>query len=132
MNPKVKHLECSLEGEIYPAGPVYRLSEAGRPLLVRYQLDRIAESVDRDELAGRDGGFYKWRELLPFGDPDGVPRLGEIDTPLIPLARTPSVLVKDEGRLPTGSFKARRAGIRRSGHGRQRVADRGFLEAGGP
>ena len=107
MNPNVKHLQCSLDGRIYPAGPVYRLSDAARPLLVRYDLDRIAESADRDEIAGRDGGFYKWRELLPFADPDAVPRLGEIDTPLIPLKRNPSVLIKDEGRLPTGSFKAR-------------------------
>ena len=107
MNPNVKHLECSLEDRIYPSGPVYRLSNADRPLLVRYDLDRIAAGVDRDELAGRDGGFYKWRELLPFSDPDGVPRLGEIDTPMIPLLQSPSVLIKDEGRLPTGSFKAR-------------------------
>jgi threonine synthase len=107
MNPNVKHLECSLEGQIYPSGPVYRLSDAGRPLLVRYDLERIGASVDRDELAGRDGGFYKWHELLPFGDPDGVPRLGEIDTPMMPLLQSPSVLIKDEGRLPTGSFKAR-------------------------
>ena len=107
MNPDVTHLECSLKGSRYQAGRVYRLSEAGRPLLVRYQLGRIAERVDRDALAHRDGGFYKWRELLPFEDADRVPRLGEIDTPLIPLTRHPSVLIKDEGRLPTGSFKAR-------------------------
>jgi threonine synthase len=107
MNPNVTNLECSLNGESYPVGPVYRLSEAGRPLLVRYCLDRMAQTVDRDEVASRDGGFYKWQELLPFADADQVPRLGEIDTPLIPLRQAPSVLVKDEGRLPTGSFKAR-------------------------
>jgi len=107
MNPNVAHLECSLEGRIYRAGPVYRLSDAGRPLLVRYHLDAMARTVDRDAVARRAGGFYKWRELLPFTDPDGVPRLGELDTPMIALKAAPSVLVKDEGRLPTGSFKAR-------------------------
>ncbi|MFO7764651.1 MAG: threonine synthase [Wenzhouxiangellaceae bacterium] len=107
MNPYVSHLECSLEGREYPAGEIYRLSDAGRPLLVRYGLDDIAAALDRDEVAARDGGFYKWRELLPFADHQGVPRLGEIDTPLIPMGTAPNVTIKDEGRLPTGSFKAR-------------------------
>ncbi|MEX2499140.1 MAG: threonine synthase [Wenzhouxiangellaceae bacterium] len=107
MNPFISHLECSLEGGVYSVGEIYRLSDAGRPLLVRYLLDDIAAAVDRDAVAARDGGFYKWRELLPPGDFNAVPRLGEIDTPLIPLASMPNVIVKDEGRLPTGSFKAR-------------------------
>jgi threonine synthase len=107
MNPFVTHFECSLEQTPYPVGPAYRLSDAGRPLLVRYDLDRIAASADRDEVAARGGGFYKWTELLPFENADQVPRLGEIDTPLIRLGSAPSVVVKDEGRLPTGSFKAR-------------------------
>lgn len=107
MNPFISHLECSLEGSVYSAGEVYRLSDAGRPLLVRYLLDDIAAAVDRDAVAARDGGFYKWRELLPPGDYRRVPRLGEIDTPLIPLLSAANVIVKDEGRLPTGSFKAR-------------------------
>jgi len=107
MNPFISNLECSLEGREYPAGEIYRLSDAGRPLLVRYLLDEIAGAVDRDEVAARGGGFYKWRELLPFEHPDGVPRLGEADTPLIRLGGAPGVIIKDEGRLPTGSFKAR-------------------------
>ncbi len=107
MNPYVSHLECSLEGTCYEAGKVYRLSEAGRPLLVRYRLGDVAAAVDRDEVAARGGGFWKWRELLPPGEPDRVPVLGELDTPLIRLARSPGLVVKDEGRLPTGSFKAR-------------------------
>ncbi|MBY6205799.1 threonine synthase [Halomonas denitrificans] len=107
MNPNVTHLECSLEGTRYEKDRVYRLSEAGRPLLVRYDLDRVRGSADRDEMAARDGGFWKWRELLPPADVEAAPRLGEVDTPLIELDRSPGVTVKDEGRLPTGSFKAR-------------------------
>ncbi len=107
MNRYVTLLECSLEGDRYPTGKPLRLSDAGRPLLVRYDLDAIARDVDRDALAARDGGFWKWRELLPPADFDAVPRLGEIDTPLIPLQRSSGVVVKDEGRLPTGSFKSR-------------------------
>ncbi|MGK7297015.1 MAG: threonine synthase [Candidatus Wenzhouxiangella sp. M2_3B_020] len=107
MNPFVTHLECSLEGTHYEAGRAHRLSDAGRPLLVRYDLESVRTSADRDEIAARGGGFWKWRELLPPGDADAVPRLGEVDTPMLGLSGAPGLLVKDEGRLPTGSFKAR-------------------------
>ena len=106
-------LECSLTGERYDAAQIHNLSRAGRPLLARYDLDRVASLLTREAIAARAPGMWKWRELLPI--PDGVVpvSLGEIETPLIALdgigrrhaARAP--LVKDEGRLPTGSFKAR-------------------------
>jgi threonine synthase len=101
------HLECSLTGERYAAGEVHNLSLAGKPLLVRYDLEAAARTLTAGSLAGRPPGMWKWRELLPHaGDPVS---LGEGETPLIELARTggPNLLVKDEGRLPTGSFKAR-------------------------
>jgi threonine synthase len=103
----VTHLECSLTGERYEPGQVHNLSRAGKPLLVRYDLEAAARTLTRESIATRPSGMWKWHELLPH---DGEPvSLGEIETPLIPLARTggPSLLVKDEGRLPTGSFKAR-------------------------
>ena len=109
----VTHLECSLTGEKYPAGELHNLSRAGRPLLVRYDLDRVRAALDAETLAGRPADMWKWRELLPMPDGDAIVSLGEPATPLIALARTAaragatSLLVKDEGRLPTGSFKAR-------------------------
>ncbi|WP_376694632.1 threonine synthase [Wenzhouxiangella sp. EGI_FJ10305] len=107
MDHHVTGLRCSLEGTSYKAGELHRLSRAGRPLLVEYDLDAIGKEVDRDAVAVRGGGFWKWRELLPVTDFDRVPRLGEIDTPLIEIDGAPGLVVKDEGRLPTGSFKAR-------------------------
>lgn len=107
----VTHLECSLTGERYEAGVVQGLSEAGRPLLVRYDLDALSRSVSKEEMARRGGGFWKWREFLPVRRSENVVSLGEVDTPLIRLRHvapeSAEVLVKDEGRLPTGSFKAR-------------------------
>jgi threonine synthase len=103
----VAYLECSLTGERYPAGEVHNLSRAGKPLLVRYDLDAAKSTLTREALAQREPGMWKWRELLPH---DGEPvSLGEMETPIVSLERTggPSLLVKDEGRLPTGSFKAR-------------------------
>ena len=106
----VTHLECSLTGERYDADRLHGLSSAGRPLLVRYDLDAVKAAVSRDTLAARETDMWRWRELLPVRHTANVVSLGEIETPLVPIpksAGSANVLVKDEGRLPTGSFKAR-------------------------
>ena len=102
----VSHLECSLTGERYEAGIPHNLSRAGKPLLVRYDLEAAKRTLSRASVASREPGMWKWRELLPN---DGEPvSLGEIETPIVPLPGCgPNLFVKDEGRLPTGSFKAR-------------------------
>lgn len=103
------HLQCSLNGEQFPFDKIHGLSPAGRPLLARYDLGKIKAQVDREVFATRDDGFWAYRELLPIQDWPNVPRLGEVKTPLIPLNNLhgAQVMVKDEGRLPTGSFKSR-------------------------
>ena len=105
----VTHLECSLTGERYEADRLHGLSQAGRPLLVRYDLAALGKALSRDTLAARPTDLWRWRELLPVRKTHSIVSLGEIETPLIPIPRSggPKVLVKDEGRLPTGSFKAR-------------------------
>jgi threonine synthase len=110
----VTHLECSLTGEHYPADTLQTLSRAGRPLLVRYDLDAIRAAFGRDALPGRPQTLWRYRELLPVRRAENVLSLGEVMTPLVPLPRIAArlahggeILVKDEGRLPTGSFKAR-------------------------
>jgi threonine synthase len=105
----VTHLECSISGERYAADSLHGLSRAGRPLLVRYDLEAVKARLSRDELETRQTDMWRWRELLPVRGTENIVSLGEIETPLIPIPATggPRVLVKDEGRLPTGSFKAR-------------------------
>jgi threonine synthase len=105
----VTHLECSLTGERYEAGELHNLSKAGRPLLVRYDLAAVGAALDRVSLEARPTDMWRWRELLPVTRSESIVSLGEIETPLIPITRSggANVLVKDEGRLPTGSFKAR-------------------------
>ena len=114
----VTHLECSLTGERYPADQLHGLSKAGKPLLVRYDLDGIRRALPRDALASRPQTLWRYREMLPVRRAENVLSLGEVVTPLVSLPRLASrlapkgqkpgeILVKDEGRLPTGSFKAR-------------------------
>ena len=112
------HLECSATGERYPAGQRHGLSQKGKPLLVRYDLPAIARAVSKDDLAarplvGQPGGLWRYREFLPVVGDENVVTLGELETPLIDAPRLAARLggarftIKDEGRLPTGSFKAR-------------------------
>ena len=105
----VTHLECSLTGEQYEADQLHGLSRAGRPLLVRYDLASVRGFLPRAMVEARPTDLWRWRELLPVRHTQNVVSLGEIETPLVPIAKSggPRVLVKDEGRLPTGSFKAR-------------------------
>lgn len=107
----VSHLECGLEGDHYPADELHGLSKAGRPLLVRYNLEAVAASLDKKALTQRPAELWRYRELLPVRRSENIARLGEITTPLIETATFAAgsgrVWVKDEGRLPTGSFKAR-------------------------
>ncbi|MBT3702961.1 MAG: threonine synthase [Alphaproteobacteria bacterium] len=107
----VTHLECGYTGERLAADELHQLSPAGKPLLVRYDLDALGKAVSKEDLAGRSADFWRYREFLPVRKVENIVSLGEVMTPLMPLARSvptgATVLVKDEGRLPTGSFKAR-------------------------
>jgi len=104
----VSHLECAMTGERYEADRLHGLSRVGRPLLVRYDLDGVRGALTRDALAARPADLWKYRELLPVRQTANIVSLGETATPIVPLEKEPgNVWVKDEGRLPTGSFKAR-------------------------
>src|SRR6516162_4841903 len=99
----VSYLECSLTGERYPADTLQTLSKAGRPLLVRYDLDGVRRALPRAALADRPQTLWRYRELLPVRRPENVVSLGEVVTPLISLPRiaahlgSTEILVKDEG-----------------------------------
>ena len=108
----VTHLECAMTGEHYAADQIHNLSKAGKPLLVRYDLPAVRKALTKDALAARPADLWRYRELLPVRKVQDIVSLGESMTPLLPLPRLArelggEILVKDEGRLPTGSFKAR-------------------------
>ena len=109
----VTHLECSMTGERYPADELHNLSHAGKPLLVRYDLAGVKKSLSREALAQRPRDLWRYRELLPVRRIEDIVSLGEAVTPIVAMPKlakmlaTTEILVKDESRLPTGSFKAR-------------------------
>src|SRR5947199_4760688 len=81
----VTHLECSLTGERYEADRLHGLSKAGRPLLIRYDLEAAGQALSRDTLDARPTDMWRWRELLPVRHTENIVSLGEIETPLVPI-----------------------------------------------
>ena len=110
-------LECGRCSAGYDAAVWQGLCTCGSPLLARYDLDLAAKQVATDEIAGRPPTLWRYHEILPVLSADSVVSLGEGMTPLIPLPRFGAQLgisnlqIKDEGLLPTGSFKARGAAV---------------------
>src|SRR5882672_2205027 len=109
----VTHLECAMTGERHEADQIHNLSRAGKPLLVRYDLAGVKKALTKEKLAQRPPDLWRYRELLPVRDPANIVSLGETMTPIVRMPKLSAklgggeILVKDEGRLPTASFKAR-------------------------
>jgi threonine synthase len=74
-------------------------------LFARYDLTSMKSAVTPEDLRGRGSDMWRYRELLPVREPEHVVTLGEGMTPLLRVSER--VRIKDEGKNPTGSFKAR-------------------------
>jgi threonine synthase len=110
----LSHLECSECRQTTSAHELHNLCvKCGAPLWVRYNLDRARRELDRDRFASRPASLWRWAQLLPIDDLAQRIDLGEGGTPLLRIDRLAAQLglsemwLKDEGRNPTGSFKAR-------------------------
>lgn len=110
-------LECGRCSKTYDSSVLQGVCTCGSPLLARYDLDLVAKNVSPDQIAERPPSLWRYHELLPVLSPDEVVTFGEGMTPLIPLPRLGEKLgiknlrMKDEGLLPTGTFKARGAAV---------------------
>ena len=110
----VTHLECAACGLRHEARRLHNLCrECGKPLLVRYDLERAARKLTKESLRERAADLWRYREVLPVEEAANVVSLGEGWTPLVRASRLGARLdmtalyVKDESQNPTQSFKAR-------------------------
>jgi threonine synthase len=109
----VTHLECSKTGKTYEPNKLYNLSEAGKPLLVHYDLQKAVETLTKESLKNRVSSLWRYREVLPVINDRNIVTLGEGWTPMIDAQRLGEKLgmrnlfIKDESLNPTGAFKAR-------------------------
>src|SRR5512145_3362196 len=107
-------LLCNDCGRLYDPNQIQTFCpDCQSPLLAQYDLEAARQHLDRDEFRLRSPGMWRWHELLPVHNPENMLTLGEGDAPLLHLPRLGKLLsltnlyVKEEGRNPTGSFKAR-------------------------
>lgn len=111
------HLECTRCAQRHEPGRLLNLCACGGPLFARYDLASAARDLRPGHLALREPSLWRYHEVLPLDDPDERITLGEGFTPLLESPRLSArlglerVLVKDEGNMPTGSFKARGLGV---------------------
>ena len=107
------HLECSLCNKKFEAGKVHNLCECGGPLLVRYDLEKLRRTWDREQLKSGPNSMWRYAPALPPTRQTSIISLGEGMTPLVRTRRlgtrvgAENLWIKDEGLNPTGSFKAR-------------------------
>jgi len=111
------NLRCSMCGKQHDPDALQTVCDAcGKVLLAEYDLERAAQSMTADSLADRPWNLWRYAEILPVRDAQHRLTLAEGGTPLLPTPTIgdriglPRLLVKDEGRNPTGSFKARGLG----------------------
>ena len=113
----VSHLSCPKCQSVYSSDEIHQLCACGSPLLVKYHLEELAFSLKPSDLMTRPSTLWRYHEWLPVQSEDNVVTLGEGVTPLIPMPRIGREMgiahfyMKDEGVLPTGTFKARGAAV---------------------
>jgi len=113
----LSHLACPRCGARRDADRVQGTCPCGSPLLARYDLRQVAGQVSPADIAARPANLWRYHELLPVREAGHVVSLGEGMTPLLAMPElgqalgVPNLLMKDEGLLPTGTFKARGAAV---------------------
>lgn len=114
----MSHLECpKCQFKTEPHKFMQLCPECGAPLLVRYDLEKVKASVKKEDLLQRQPDLWRYKELLPLVDESNKVSLGEGMTPLIHTGKigkeigVPNLYVKDEGIIPSGTFKSRGAAV---------------------
>jgi threonine synthase len=113
----ISHLYCSACERKYSIREKQQLCGCGSPLLVAYELDEIKEQLKPGDLVGREASLWRYHELLPVEEAENIVSLGEGMTPLLRMLRAgqdmgiENLYMKDEGTIPTGTFKARGAAV---------------------
>ncbi|WP_420634709.1 threonine synthase [Candidatus Palauibacter sp.] len=105
-------LECGACGRPVPRGLATVCPDCGKPLLARYELGTLDGEALRRAWARRPADMWRYREIMPLEADEAPATLGEGGTPLLELELGGdfdglTLLVKDEGLNPTGSFKDR-------------------------
>ena len=111
------HLECPKCAACYESESPHQLCSCGSPLLVKYDMQKVDANMRKEVVARRPPDLWRYRELLPVVREENIVTMGEGMTPLLHLTRLgreigmTNLYMKDEGVIPSGSFKARGATV---------------------
>ncbi len=109
----ITHFESAIEPGVTLDANKIQMMHKDRPLWARYDLKKVAAAMTKNVLASRPSSPWRYRELLPIGDEISPVSLNESMSPIIACDRLAAVMgvgelhIKDEGQLPTCSFKSR-------------------------
>jgi threonine synthase len=113
----LSHLECSKCGKKYDSELQNQLCSCGGPLICHYDLEGAKKAFTKKDLLHREPTLWRYKELLPVRDEKNIISLGEGMTPMIPLTTIGpkygmnNLYMKDEGIIPSGTFKSRGAAV---------------------
>lgn len=114
----ISHLYCPACHHTYPSGVRHHLCKrCDSPLLVEYDYDSLRKSVKPHMIKERNNDLWRYHELLPVQNKENITSLGEGMTPLVSMGNIgvdmgiKNLYMKDEGIIPTGTFKARGAAV---------------------
>jgi threonine synthase len=113
----ISHLYCPKCANTYDQKEIQQLCVCGAPLLVEYDWEQLGKELKREDIIHRKPDLWRYHEMLPVEDEENVVTMGEGMTPLVPFPTIADAMgvrhlwMKDEGLVPTGSFKARGAAV---------------------
>jgi threonine synthase len=113
----ISHLHCPKCQREFEKGEKHQLCDCGSPLLVDYDLEELRKVLKPEDFKVRNADLWRYHELLPVENKENIVSLGEGMTPFLPMKTIGSdmditnLFMKDEGIIPTGTFKARGAAV---------------------
>ncbi len=114
----LSHLDCSVCGDRHSPHELQTVCRScGKSLIAVYDLQSAKHHLTREWFQHQVPSWWKFSPLLPIEKEANRVSLGEVTTPVLRLGRLEKKLgigqiwIKDEGHLPTGSFKARGLGM---------------------
>ena len=109
----LESVKCTSCGKVFDPSNKLRLCSCGKVLFSIYNLEKVKESLDINNMLGRTYDIWRMHEIMPVYQAKYRYSLGEGWTPLLKLKNLgldlglKNLFLKDEGQNPTGTFKSR-------------------------
>jgi len=110
----LSHLECTKCSRSHEPNVVQTTCQScGGVLFARYDLGQVEQHLSKATLASRVRSMWRYLELVPVKQESHIVTLGEGYTNVLQLNKLArkvglkELVMKDDGLLPTGTFKAR-------------------------